>query len=139
MNTNQRITAISLLLIGLFICGCKPSIPTPIPTDIPTETPTESPTPTLAPTDWNGIPIMPGITSGGEYMDDYQFTTSASKEEIIAYYEQEMPRLGWALDPTMMSSGASDLVFNKENVYVFFLITLEGNNNVVDIHPVQQE
>ena len=95
-------------------------------------------TPTLIPayTIWNGIPIIPGIISGKEELGDYQFTTKASAAEIIAFYESEMPKLGWGLSPDMMAS-SEEPVFSKGGMYAFFKITPEGDHNVVYIHPFQ--
>ena len=94
--------------------------------------------PTLIPayTIWNGIPIIPGIISGKEELGDYQFTTKASATEIIAFYESEMPKMGWELSPDMMAS-SEEPVFSKGGTFAFFKITAEGDHNIVYIHPFQ--
>ena len=67
-------------------------------------------------------------------MGDYQFTTKVSAEEIVAFYESEMPKLGWELSPDMMAS-PEEPVFIKEGTYAFFKVFTEGDLNVVYIHP----
>ena len=93
-------------------------------------TPTLNPTYTL----WNGIPLLPGMISGKEDTGDYQITTKASTAEIVAFYESEMPKLGWELAPDMMAS-AEEPVFLKEGTYAFFKVFTEGDHNLVYIHP----
>jgi hypothetical protein len=83
---------------------------------------------------WNGIPILPGMITGKEELGDYQFTTKTSADDVNAFYESEMPKLGWELRPDMMVS-SEELVFIKENTYVFFKIAPEGDLNLVYIHP----
>lgn len=93
---------------------------TPPPTDTP-QPPTETPDtflsllPSGAPDEqWKGIPIMPGAINGESDSDSYKFTTEASVQEVQAYYEKELAKLGWDL----MAAGTGDtssvmLVFNN--------------------------
>jgi len=90
-----------------------------------------------APSDWNGIPIMPQAMEGKEEFGDYQFTTSVPVADIMNYYQQEMPSLGWEIVPDMMTSIPTDLAFTKGNTYVFFKIFVQGNSSLVLIHIVQ--
>lgn len=102
--------------------------------------PTDTAAITLVPalTDWKGIPIMPGAISGQEEMGDYQFTTAASENDIANYYQQELPKSGWVLQPNMMTQvPGTALAFKKGNTFVFFKIDAQGSNNVVLMHIVQ--
>jgi hypothetical protein len=47
--------------------------------------------------EWEGIPIMPDAIAGEEDAANYIFTIEATPEEIQAFYEQKMSRLGWNL------------------------------------------
>jgi hypothetical protein len=92
-------------------------------------TPTLNPTYTL----WNGIPIIPSIISGKEESGDYQITTKSSTTEVVAFYESEMPKLGWELSEDMMAS-EEEPVFVKEGTFAFFKVSPEGDHNIVWIH-----
>ena len=151
MNKKQRVIAFGLLIPGFLFSSCKPSVQVvatitsvpetvaPIPTNTPqpTAAPTETPAPLPVLTSWNEIPILPDAISGGEDFGDYQFITASPARIITAYYKQEMPKLGWEIREDMMASTSSDLVFNKENTFVFFLIKTEDDSNIVSIHVVQ--
>jgi len=57
---------------------------------------------------------MPGAINGGEDKDSYRFTTKATVEEVQAYYQKELAKLGWNL----MATGSGDtgsvmLIFNN--------------------------
>jgi hypothetical protein len=102
--------------------------------------PTETAAITLVPglTEWKGIPIMPGAINGQEELGDYHFMTPASENDIVNYYEQELPKSGWVLQPNMMTQvPGTALAFKKGNIFVFFKIDAQGDNNVVLMHIVQ--
>jgi hypothetical protein len=104
------------------------------------ETPSSPGSPTLVPalTIWNGIPIMQEAITGQEDTGDYKYTVKASAEEITNYYKKEMAKLGWKLRTDMMTKvPGTALSFSKGSKYVFFMIEPQGENNAVDIHPVQ--
>jgi len=88
-------------------------------------------------TSWNEIPIPPDAISGRDAFGEYKFITSSPARIITAFYKQEMAKLGWEIRGDMMASTSSDLVFIKENTYVFFLIKAEDDKNAVYIHFVQ--
>ena len=151
MNKKQRVIAFGLLIFGFLFSSCKPSVQivatatsvpkteTPISTNTPqpTAAPTETPAPLPVLTNWNEIPIFPDAISGSEEFGDYQFITASPARIITAYYKQEMAKLGWEIREDMMASTSSDLVFIKEDTFVFFLIKTEDNKNIVYIHLVQ--
>lgn len=150
MNLSSRIAAIVFILAGCLLIGCRAAEPAPAPTAAPTPLPTTAPTathppaPTTAPTqaelpaDWNGIPVFPEALTAEEDMGDLRMTIAALPLRIVAFYKQEIPKLGWKLDDSMSSSG-SDLVFVKDDTYAFFRIIPADGGNEVDVHLVKQE
>ena len=44
---------------------------------------------------WNGIPIMPDAISGDGGETSYYFTTKDTADAIHAYYDQELPKIGY--------------------------------------------
>ena len=84
--------------------------PTPLPTSTsvpPTATPEElvlpMPDGELL-VSWQGFPIMPGAIAGEEDDDIYTFVIEASPDEVWAYYERELAKLGYGL----MATGVND-------------------------------
>jgi hypothetical protein len=56
---------------------------------------------------------MPGAIAGEGDAGGYRFTIQASPEEIQAYYEKELPKLGWSFLATGKGdSGAVILIFS---------------------------
>jgi hypothetical protein len=45
--------------------------------------------------DWFGIPIMPGALTGDGDEEGYVFLVEATVEHVRAFYEAELPKLGW--------------------------------------------
>ena len=141
MLKNTRLfTSLILFSLNVAACSALALVPTPTPTQTATLIPTNTftPTPTATPTntpqpptetsdpisallptglpeeEWKGIPIMPGAINGGEDKDSYRFTIKATVEEVQAYYQKELAKLGWNL----MATGAGDtgsvmLIFNN--------------------------
>ena len=122
-----------LVLCTLACSGFPALVPTETPVPTPTLTPTETPQPTatLTPTevsptpeeeffmtlpeseplsDWQGIPIMPGAIKGDESEtgEAYYFTIKTTRDEIQAYYEQEMPGVGY--QPFAIGDGDGEAV-----------------------------
>lgn len=76
--------------------------------------------------EWEGIPIMPDAISGETAADAYQYTTQSDLDEIIAFYETELSRLGFELEViTDESAGYTTLTFHKE-----------GTSGLIAIVPV---
>ncbi|MCQ3938480.1 MAG: hypothetical protein DPW18_15735 [Chloroflexi bacterium] len=150
-----------ILISALLISACASFAPeptaaptqtaTPIPaaTEPPTSTPTaipptatevlEVPLPVGTPLEeWNGIPIMPGAIAGEEEDDAYRFTTAATIEEIKAYYEFELIKLGWNLMATGTDeNGGTMLMFIKESMAVMpiSIISRDDVNLVLIVKP----
>ena len=129
---NRVITLfISLLISACSVLAPVPTttptatlIPTATPTPIPTATPqpvidTQAPISALLPSgnpekEWQGIPIMPAALNGDGDNAGYRFTINANAEEVQAYYEKELGKVGWGL--MAAGSGATDsvmLIFNN--------------------------
>jgi hypothetical protein len=133
---------VSFIFTSILIAACSAlaPVPTPTPTQtatlMPTDTSTPIPTPTQTNTpqpptetsdpisallpsgipekEWKGIPIMPGAINGGGDNESYRFTIEAPVEEVQAYYEKELAKLGW--DLMVAGSGDTDsvmLIFNN--------------------------
>jgi len=126
-----------LILSFLFVSACSTIAPVPtstntaLPTETITPTSTSTPTPTetalpvtetpdalvsLVPigtpdTQWNDIPIMPGALAGEGEASGYRFTIKAARDEIQAYYESELEKLGWQKFASGESPGGSFLMF----------------------------
>lgn len=130
------------LVLGSLACSSfmQPS-PTAIPTSTftftpspaPTATVTQTPTSTALPptetpdvisalvpagepeSEWNGIPIMPGAIAGDGDAGAYRFTIKASRDEIQAYYESGLRKLGWSLLAAGEGeAGAVIMIFMRE-------------------------
>jgi hypothetical protein len=83
--------------------------------------------------DWNGIPIMPGAISGEVVDGGYQFTTAASLDEIMSFYETELSNLGFELELSVdKATGYAILNFHKEGTTgLVGIAPLGGLNGVV--------
>lgn len=125
--------------------------PSPPPTATATVTATHTPAPTMtaSPTatpesaylpmpegepaaEWQGIPVMPGAIAGEDNSGSYLFTIRASAEEIQAYYEKELRKLGWNLLGVGKGETANVLlIFVKEAETLSFAIIDPGTGDEV--------
>lgn len=65
--------------------------------------------------EWNGVPIMPSALKGDGDAESYRFKTAASREQIQAFYQTELPKLGWEMLGSQAGSyGAVLLIFTAE-------------------------
>jgi hypothetical protein len=130
MNAKQRTAAALALLMSLAILSCRflsqvvePTAP-PL-TDLLAPPATASmDTPAGAQgtaSEWQGIPIMPGATNGQEVSGAYGFHTTASVEDITAYYKEALPKLGWVLVPD-----PANLMYRKGDSFLAVNITSFG-------------
>jgi len=133
---HKRILAPLFLTGCIFLAACAGPTPPPTATDspsatpLPTETqpavPTDTPVPQMTDTpdifaelnpasaplkEWNGIPIMPGALAGDGSQTTYYFTTKSTVDEIHAFYDQSLAKVG--LVPLAVGNG-------KENTLVLF-------------------
>jgi hypothetical protein len=82
--------------------------------------------------EWEGIPIMPGAIAGEVSDGSYQFTSTASSDEIISFYQTELSKLGFELELTTdESAGYTVLSFSKEGITgLVAIVSLGGINGV---------
>lgn len=88
--------------------------------------------------EWQGVPVMPGALSGEQTeVGDYSFITSVSSEDLIAYYEEHMPELGWK-ERSDIDTGSDYTIItfqNSTNMAYIRIQTLETNIQVT-IHVI---
>jgi hypothetical protein len=83
--------------------------------------------------DWHGVPIMPGATNGGEADDGYTFSTQASSEEIVQFYEAALAGLGYSLITSGEQSGVTFLFFESGSSQAVVAIMAQGESNLVQL------
>ncbi len=73
-------------------------IPTAAPEPTGTSKPAGLPTPQGEPlAEWQGVPVMPEAAAGEDGGTGYTFTVQSSAEEVQAFYEEQLAKLGWNL------------------------------------------
>lgn len=133
-----------LLIVSIFLASCSALAPEPTSTPIATATsvPTETPLPTdtstpipltatedviaaLMPSgnpdsEWNDIPIMPDAINGEGDDKGYTFTIATTSEDVQAFYEKELLKLGFNLFATGEGEGKATvmLIFMKDTTIV---------------------
>lgn len=135
-------TLIVLSCIAILLSACTlapvPPTATPVPATATPLPPTETPEPT-APVEmpnimpvvdsWEGVPVMPGALSGMFDLGDYFYVIDASEEEIAAFYEAEMPALGWQPREEMTAKApGTAFTYYRDGRFVFFLIEPDGDH-----------
>ena len=78
--------------------------------------------------EWNGIPIMSQATAGEESGGAYTFKVTATAQEIQAFYDQQLPTLGWSqsVEAPVEDEGGF-LFFEKEGRFLtIFIMPSEG-------------
>lgn len=82
--------------------------------------------------EWNGIPVMPSATTGGEASGIYSYKTDASVSEVFEYYKTEMSTLGWEeFFSTPDTGSGAFLTFEKDNSLATITITTDGEGALV--------
>jgi len=75
-------------------------------------------------TEWNGIPIMPAVTSGEEAVDFYSFKADATVTEAVDYYKTELENLGWTEFFSVPDTGSGALLtYDKDELLITVTIT----------------
>jgi hypothetical protein len=105
MDRAQRVWAFALLGICISACSLFSSLaskptPTPAPTETSTRTAASAPSEGPGeggntPSNWKGIPIMPGATDGADDGESYSYYVTATLSEVESFYSAQMPPLGW--------------------------------------------
>ena len=82
--------------------------------------------------EWNGIPIMPGATAGDGEEESYVFTIRAAPQQVQAYYQAELPKLGWQEVATQDQASSLMLTFtNKTSATLTISIIAKGDQVLV--------
>jgi hypothetical protein len=99
-----------------------PEPPSATPTELLLPTPADSPV-----ASWNQIPIMPGAIAGEESQGTYTFTVKATVEEVQAYYDKELPKIGWQPFATGTSENGGVLaIYQKGSQMLTMSIFVQG-------------
>lgn len=83
---------------------------------------------------WNGVPIMPGATAGQEFNDyTYSFKVSASVEDAVTYYREELVKLGWnsTFDLPVEGEGGIMLYSNDDNLLTLTFTWIDTETVIV--------
>jgi hypothetical protein len=85
--------------------------------------------------EWNGIPVMPQAVTGQEFADNntYSFRVEATIEEARAFYDAQLPSLGWTSFFNMPAdANGSVQVFQKDdNILTITMAEVEGSVVVI--------
>lgn len=100
---------------------------------VPTQEPLGEPA-----SEWQGVPIMPGATSGGETADGYEFSTAAAVEEITQFYEAAFAELGYSLIASGEEAGITFLFFQTSSSQAVVGVLPTGEFNRVQISLVNE-
>jgi hypothetical protein len=159
---NRRLFVLLAILIGSTACSAGDSLtqaaPTPQPSATPratrpplaaqtpprtatrtrglTPTPTEFtlPEPVGTPAArWSGIPIMPEATAGEEDEGAYFYSVPVTPEDVAAYYEEQLPPLGWRPFAEGTGENGALLILYKKgsSILTLSIIVLEGHVQVL--------
>ena len=94
-------------LVLALAAGCAAIPPQPAPSATVTRFPTSVGAPAAVPetpiatvvAEWNGVPIMPGATSGRQVDGSYIFAVRVGPSEIAEFYTLQMTARGYAAVP----------------------------------------
>ena len=75
--------------------------------------------------EWNGIPIMSGATSGEEFNEStYSFKLNATVQEVQDFYNAELANLGWSSTFNLPGDeNGAILFFSKDPSFLTITIT----------------
>ena len=83
-------------------------------------------------TDWNGIPVFPSATAGGESSGMYSYKAKAEVTDVVDYYKSEMTKLGWNEFFVMPDTGSGALLtYEKDGKTATITVTTTGNGEVL--------
>jgi len=83
-------------------------------------------------TDWNGIPVFPSATAGGETSGMYSYKAKAEVTEVVDYYKSEMTKLGWNEFFVMPDTGSGALLtYEKDGRTATITVTTTGDGDVL--------
>lgn len=82
--------------------------------------------------DWNGIPVFPSATAGGESSGMYSYKAKAEVTELVDYYKAEMIKLGWNEFFVMPDTGSGALLtYEKDGKNATITISSSGEGEVL--------
>ncbi len=82
--------------------------------------------------DWNGIPVFPSATAGGESSGMYSYKAKAEVTEVVDYYKSEMTKLGWNEFFIMPDTGSGALLtYEKDGQTATITIASSGDGEVL--------
>jgi hypothetical protein len=94
------------------------------------------------------IPVMNGLTPGGFSTADKikgsgvaTFTGTLTRDQVVSYYESEMPKQGWTLNTNQDLGEASIMSFSKDKLTATIQITPDSDKKsaVVSVHYETQQ
>jgi hypothetical protein len=83
--------------------------------------------------EWNGIPIMSGATTGEEFNEGtYSFKVSATVQEVQDYYNTELVNLGWSSTFNIPGDeNGAIMLFSKDSSLLTVTVTNFDGETVV--------
>jgi len=82
--------------------------------------------------EWNGIPVFPSATAGGESSGMYSYKATAEVTEVVDYYKSEMTKFGWNEFFVMPDTGSGALLtYEKDGRTATITITSTGDGEVL--------
>jgi hypothetical protein len=82
---------------------------------------------------WRDIPIMPDALAGQEGEGMYSFKVDASLQEVRAFYDAQLPPLGWV--STFSGSDMPILFYTKGDDYLSITIMEQEGGTIVLLTP----
>src|SRR5574340_519155 len=165
MNKHRFVWICAVMAVSLAACGGFGAQPTatltpsaisaPTMTDTPQPTATQIPTATQMPTaknqtgdelplpsgepltEWEGFPIMPGAIAGDGDSTGYAYIIDASVEEIQAYYDEELAKLGWTLFASGEGTTKAILMMYSKNGSMFTMTIIPRPEGVMYVLMVK--
>lgn len=81
--------------------------------------------------EWKGIPIMPGATSGEGDEEGYVFTVKATPQQVQDYYQMELGKLGWQLSSRSEDGSSLVLLFMNSASSILTVSVLAKQDKVL--------
>jgi len=140
----KKLITANLICLLLVLAACSSIKHQPSQTAIPataipslalTQVPllaTETPHPEGQPaSQWKGIPIMPGATSGEGDEEGYVFTVKATPQQVQDYYQMELGKLGWQLSSRSEDGSSLVLLFMNSASSILTVSVLAKQDKVL--------
>lgn len=127
--------AILTAVVFLALVSCNTSAPLPAKTSLPTEIPPASPSPVPQETTlrmWEDVPIMPNAIEQYSDSQSYAFVVNDLVDNVNAFYQREMAKLGWTMVSGRGDEMQSLMSFAKEEhtIEMTVVLQLDGKASV---------